>query len=119
MCEKGDREAYTKRFGSGINENTPIQIQNLSAETRNQKSDIWFIKREENEEISEILEFCCPFGRLDKGKSTLKKIFEFKMNKYQQLADDYIAITRKRARVHTIIVSSLGTVYAESMKCLK
>jgi hypothetical protein len=45
----------------GINENTPIQIQNLSAETRNQKSDIWFIKREGNEEILEILEFCCPF----------------------------------------------------------
>jgi hypothetical protein len=35
----------------GINENTPIQIQiqNLSAETRNQKTDIWFIKRERNE----------------------------------------------------------------------
>jgi hypothetical protein len=45
----------------GINENTPIQIENLSAETRNQKPDIWFIKRERNEEILEIFEFCYPF----------------------------------------------------------
>jgi hypothetical protein len=29
-----------KDFPSGINENTPIQIQNLSAETRNQEPDI-------------------------------------------------------------------------------
>jgi hypothetical protein len=103
----------------GINENTSIPINNLSEETRHLRPDIWFIRRERNEEILEILEFCCPFGRIETGQCTLKKAFEHKMHKYQHLADDYTSNTRKTARVHPIIVSSLGAVYNESLKCLK
>jgi hypothetical protein len=80
---------------------------------------MWFIKREGNKEILDILEFSCPFGRLESEECTLKKTFQHKMHKYQSLADEYTANTRKSARVHPIIVSSLGAIYSESMKCLK
>jgi hypothetical protein len=102
-----------------INENTSIPIDNLSDETRNLRPDIWFIRREGNREILEILEFSCPFGHIERNENTLKRTFEFKMNKYLPLANEYIANTRRMARVHPIIVSSQGAVYNDSMTCLK
>jgi hypothetical protein len=80
---------------------------------------MWFIRKEGNQQILEILEFSCPFGRIEEGESTLKLTYDYKLNKYQPLADKYISNTRHQARVHPIIVSSLGAVYHESMICLK
>jgi hypothetical protein len=81
------------------------------------------IRKEGNQQILEILEFSCPFGRIEEeGESTLKLTYDYKLNKYQPLADKYIYIyisnLRHQARVHpiiVIIVSSLGAVYNESM----
>jgi hypothetical protein len=39
----------------GINENTSIPFDNPSEITRNQRPDFWFIRRERNQEILEIL----------------------------------------------------------------
>jgi hypothetical protein len=103
----------------GINENTSIPFDNPSEITRNQRPDIWFIRRERNQEILEILEFSCPFGRGNDEDSTLKQTSNFKMRKYQSLAEDYTTSTRKTARVHPIIVSSLGAIYHKSMTSLK
>jgi hypothetical protein len=49
----------------GIYENTPIQADNLSEETRNQRPDMWFVRKERNQHIIEILEFSSPFGRME------------------------------------------------------
>jgi hypothetical protein len=102
-----------------INENTSISIDNLSEATRNQRPDIWFIRRDRNQDILEILEFCSPFGRLQDEQCTLKRTFDFKADKYRSLAEEVTAKTRMMSRVHPIIVSSLGAVYKESMTCLK
>jgi hypothetical protein len=64
-----------------INENTSIPIDNLTEATRNQRPDMWFIRREKNQDVLEILEFSSPFGRLENGESTLKQTFEYKANK--------------------------------------
>ena len=101
-----------------IKENTPIQIPGLSEETRNLRPDMWFIRKERNQDILEILEFSSQFGRIENEENKLKHTFEHKANKYQRLAEEVTAKTRMLSRVHTIIVSSLGAVYNDSMKCL-
>jgi hypothetical protein len=103
----------------GINENTSLPIDNLSEATRNQRPDIWFIRRDRNRDILEILEFSSPFGYLQDGECTLKRTFEYKANKYQPLAEEVTSKTRMLSRVHPIIISSLGAVYKESLSCLK
>jgi hypothetical protein len=78
-----------------------------------------FIRREGNREVLEILEFSCSFGHIEGDESTLKRTFEYKKNKYQTLANEYISKTQIMARVHPIIVSSHGAIYNKLLICLK
>jgi anthranilate/para-aminobenzoate synthase component II len=107
-----------EKIDGPINENTPIQVQGLSEETRNLRPDLWFIRQYRHEKVLEILEFNCPYGRLVGEISTLKQCYKHKKQKYQRLADEFTRETGIVARVHPIIVSSLGAVYPKSMKNL-
>jgi hypothetical protein len=104
---------------SEIHENTPLQVEGLSRSSIRLKPDMWFVRRENNENTLEILEVSCPFGYFDEGVSSLKRSFDHKMNKYQHLADEITALTRMSVRLHPIIVSSLGALYTDSMKSIK
>jgi hypothetical protein len=107
-----------------IHENTSIQIAGLSPESSRLRPDMWFIRRYNNKRILEILEFSCPFGYIEDGESSLKRTFDYKLNKYQHLANEITNVTallnigNLTVRVHPIIVSSLGALYHDSMKCL-
>jgi hypothetical protein len=102
-----------------IHENTPLEVEGLSEESIRLRPDMWFVRRESNENTLEILEVSCPFGYLDEGVSSLKRSFDHKMDKYQHLANEVRALTRMTVKLHPIIVSSLGALYTDSMKCLK
>jgi hypothetical protein len=78
----------------GIQENTTIPIENRPDQFSSLRPDMWFIRKEGNQQILEILEFGCPFGHIEagEGESTLKLTYDYKLNKYQPLADKYIYI---------------------------
>jgi hypothetical protein len=134
---KAIEKHITADLVGGINENTTISFSNQSDETRHQRPDIWFIRKERNQEILEILEFSCPYGRVNESRSdegenaqerresrenpqtTLQLTFEHKLRKYQRLAEEFTANTGRIARIHPVIVSSLGAVYTKSMSALK
>jgi hypothetical protein len=102
-----------------IHENTPIQVEGLSEESIRLRPDMWLVRKENHENTLEILEVSCPFGYFDEGVSSLKRSFDHKMDKYQNLANEVTALTRMKVKLHPIIVSSLGALYTDSMKCLK
>jgi hypothetical protein len=113
-----ERNLATDLIGE-IHENTPLQVDGLSEELTRLRPDMWFVRRENHENTLEILEVSCPFGYLDEGVSSLKRSFDHKMDKYQHLANEVTALTRMTVKLHPIIVSSLGALYTDSMKCLK
>jgi hypothetical protein len=92
------RKAFEKHIAGdiqgGIQVNTTIPIENLPDQFSSLRPDMWFIRKEGNQQILEILEFSCPFGRIgeEEGVSTLKLTYDYKLNKYQPLADKYIYI---------------------------
>jgi hypothetical protein len=49
----------------------------------------------------------------------MKAKFGDKLQKYKELASEIRSLTRKRVRVSPIIVSSMGAIYAPSLKALK
>jgi hypothetical protein len=120
--KRGIESQIAKDILGQIYENTPIQVEGLSEATRNLRPDIWFFRRFDEIEILEILEFSCPFGRLQNSKSTLTRAFEEKNTKYDNLASEcanLLGRPRSHVRITPIIISSLGAVLEESMKLLK
>jgi hypothetical protein len=99
-----------------INENTLIQVQGLSEQTRNLRPELWFIRQYRHERILEILEFNCPYGRMAGEITSLKQSYKHKKQKSQRLADEITRATGMIARVHPFEKSSLGAVYPKSMK---
>jgi hypothetical protein len=119
-CVKRSIETLIPGDLSGqIYENTPIQIEGLSDDSKNLRPDMWFYRREDEVEILEILEFSCPYGYIKDNECTLLTCFEKKSRKYQSLASECSNLSGKPTRFHPIIISSLGAVHKESLKCLK
>jgi hypothetical protein len=101
-----------------IRENTDVPIENLSAESRNLRPDIVFLRRENEHELWEIIEFSCPYGYMTHERNTLEHTFQQKIQKYARLAQEISEITHIRARVSAMIVSSLGAVHLPSLRQL-
>jgi hypothetical protein len=104
-----------------IKENTPIILEGtrLSDEVRLQRPDLTVIRKEGNKMKMEIVEITCPYGRISEERNTMESAFEFKMNKYQKLADEIEEKTEMEVRIIPVIVSSMGSVYSKTMMLLK
>jgi hypothetical protein len=74
---------------------------------------------EKGEEICELVEIGCPYGRKNATEDTLLGTFTHKKQKYQPLAQEIERITGIPTRVYPIIVSSMGAVYPKSLTHLK
>jgi hypothetical protein len=105
-----------EKIDGSINENTPIQVQGLSEQTRNLRSDLWFIRQYLHEMVLRILEFNCLYGVMAGEITSLKQSYKHKKQRYQRLADKITRETGMIARVHPFEKSSLGAVYPKSMK---
>jgi hypothetical protein len=68
--------------------------------------------------VIEIIEFSCPYGYMTQGENSLKRVFEQKQCKYRQLAQELSNLRHDGVRVTAVIVSSLGTIYMQSLKDL-
>jgi hypothetical protein len=77
--------------------------------------------REEGEEqkITEIPEFSCPYGGISHDRNTLEMTYEKKKVKSEELARTLSAHRHKKVRVTVVIVSSMGAIYRPSMKDLQ
>jgi hypothetical protein len=103
---------------SAINENTPIPVEGLSEEVANLRPDIIATQKVRGEQILEIIEVTCPYGYTSRGQITLERAYEEKLQKYEPLAQEIRQVTQKRVRVTAVIVSSMGAVYAKSLRDL-
>jgi hypothetical protein len=116
VVRKAIEEHIVEDMRSAINENTNAQIEGLSEETRNLRPDMTLSRREGNREITEIIEFSCPYGYHTREGDKLELVFEQKHRKYAQLAREISEATHQRVRVTVVIVSSLGAIYLPSLK---
>jgi hypothetical protein len=78
-----------------------------------------FDRRTDGGDVKEIVEFSCPYGHISHGRDTLETVYERKVAKYQEIAKELRAIRGQQVNVTAIIVSSMGAVYAPSLKALK
>jgi hypothetical protein len=101
---------------SDITENTNMQIEGLTQETRDLRPDITFRRRDNQGMVWEIIEFSCPYGYRIRDGNTFEYIFQQKQQKDGLLAQKIRDITQGRVWVSSIIVSSLGTIYLPSQK---
>jgi hypothetical protein len=102
-----------------IYENTPVQVSGLSENSIRLRPDMWFVRKEDGNEIIEILEFSCPYGCVEDNIISLDRVFGDKFQKYTNLAEEISHITSKPAKVHPIIISSLGAIHNESITHLR
>jgi hypothetical protein len=117
------REAITKfvgaRLRSEIHENTPIREEGLSEGQRGLRPDMVFDRRTDGGDVKEIVEFSYPDGHISHDRDTLETVYERKIAQYQELAKEVRAIRGQQVNVTAIIVSSMGAVYAPSLKALQ
>jgi hypothetical protein len=73
------------------------------------------MRRENQREVIETIEFSCPHGYMTQGENALKLIFEQKQRKYRQLAQEPSHFRHERVRVTAVIASWLGEVYMQSL----
>jgi hypothetical protein len=104
---------------SGINEDSRIRLEGLSPQTTGLKPDLWFIRKEKGQQWFEMVEIGCPYGRMNATEDTMKRTFNEKKKKYQQLAEEIEKITGFPTHVYPIIVTSMGAVYKHSLTLLK
>jgi hypothetical protein len=67
------------------------------------------------ERITEIIEFPCPYGRISCGRDTLGEAYEEKKMTYAELARSLKRLRREEGQVTALIVSSMGAVYNQSL----
>jgi hypothetical protein len=75
------------------------------------RPDLVFRRRENQREVTEIIELSCPDGYMIQGENALKRVFEQKQHKYRQLAQEVSILRYELIRVTAVIMSSLGVVY--------
>jgi hypothetical protein len=141
VVRKAIEKFVSRDLRSEIRENEAIREERLSEALRNQRPDIVFERRAENqgrqerqgrqaaereEEVGreetkmiEIIEFSCPYGYISHGRDSLIKVYEEKKRKYAELANGLKRATGKQVRVTAVIVSSMGAIYGPSMKDLQ
>jgi hypothetical protein len=109
---------------SDILENSQIQAEGLSEGLQALRPDMVFQRqpresREEERQVTEILEFSCPYGYISRGLNTLERVYEQKRRKYAELAQELKRLRNEQVHVTAVIVSSMGAVYLPSLKGLQ
>jgi hypothetical protein len=66
------------------------------------------VEHEKEEQVTEIIEFSCPYGYISQGRNTLERVYEEKKRKYTELARNLKRLRKGQARVTAVIVSSMG-----------
>jgi hypothetical protein len=104
-----------------IRENTPALLEGiqLSEEVRLQRPDLIVMRKKDGRIRMEIIEVTCPYGRISKERNTLESLWDFKMRKYQKLAQEVEEKAKIEVRIIPVIVSSLGAVFSKTMVLLK
>jgi hypothetical protein len=117
VVRKAIEEMISGRLRSEIKENTVIEDEGLTEQTRTLRPDLSFeIEGEGGGQEYEIIEFSCPYGYRSRNGDTLMFTHTQKHVKYMQLAEELRRSRNMAVRVTVVIVSSLGAVYAESLK---
>jgi hypothetical protein len=138
VVRKGIEQFLADDLRSTIQENEEIRQEGLPDEMRRLRPDMVFERLKyrgaasvrfyrdgdeaelENEErVTEIIEFSCPYGYISRGKNTLEQVYKQKKRKYIELARTLMKLRRGKVRVTVVIVSSMGAVYGESLKDLQ
>jgi hypothetical protein len=129
MIERHDRivgiirEAVVKFVGrdlqSDIRTNSTIREDGLSEDQRALKPDMVFERSTGKGRVTEILEFSCPYGHMSHDQDTLVAVYAHKTAKYQRLANEVRALRHQPVRVTAVVVSSMGAVYAPSLRGLE
>jgi hypothetical protein len=109
---------------SDILENSQIQAEGLSEGLQALRPDMVFQRqpresREEERQVTEILEFSCPYGYISRGLNTLERVYEQKRRKYAELAQELKRLRNEQVHVTAVIVSSMGAVYLPSLRGLQ
>jgi hypothetical protein len=105
---------------SPIHENKAIRLDGLPGEVAGLRPDLWFVRKDECKTIWELIEFSCPFPRVDDdGVSSLEAVYQQKKEKYEGLRCIEDISYPDKVRITPVIVSSLGTVYQQSLKDLQ
>jgi hypothetical protein len=104
---------------SEIHEKTPIREEGLLERQNGLRPDMAFDRRTNEGKVKENVEFSSPDGPISYGGDTLENVYERKISKYQELAKEVSAITGQQVNVTGIVVSSMGGVYAPSLRALR
>jgi hypothetical protein len=131
------RRAVVKFIGrylqSEIRENQRANQAGLPEELKTLRPDMMFRQRDRStrrdrgegqgedreQNITEIIEFSCPYSCISHDRDTLEKTYETKRTKYEELARTLSTIRNEKVRVMPIIVSSIRAIYGPSMKDLQ
>jgi hypothetical protein len=117
---------------SEIRENQRADQEGLPEELKALRPDMMFQQRDRStrrgrregqgqgeQEITEIIEFSCPYGCVSHDRDTLEKTYGAKKAKYEELARTLSTLRNEKVRVTAIIASSMGAIYGPSMKDLQ
>jgi hypothetical protein len=129
MIERHDRivgiirEAVVKFVGrnlqSDIRTNSTIREDGLSEDQRALKPEMVFERNTGKGDVTEILEFSCPYGHMSHDQDTLGAVYTHKTAKHQQLANEVGALKHQPVRITAVVVSSMGAVDAPSLRGLE
>jgi hypothetical protein len=103
---------------SDVHENQPFPDEGLSDGVKRLKPDMFFERRTNRGQVLEILEFSCPYGYVSHERNTLEAVYDLKNTKYKRLAEELRTLRHEPVTVTVVIVSSMGAVYAPSLKLL-
>ena len=108
-------ERLGKNMNYRTNKTLNIDGKQVKESLRNLKPDIvtWDKKR------IILVEFSCPYANIGSAGNTLDLVYNKKINKYKELADECKTIYKRKVSVYAIIVSSLGAIHENSIEQIK
>jgi hypothetical protein len=77
-----------------------------------------FDRRTNEGDVKEVVEFSRPYGHISHGRDTLEIVYERKIVKHQQLANEVRAIQGQQLNVVAITASSMGAASSPSLRGL-
>ena len=107
------------RCGQNMNyrTNSTLNIENkrIKDDLRHLKPDIiaW-----DKEKIL-IVEFSCPYANVGEQGNKLNNVYKEKKEKYKPLAEECKKVYKRKAKIFTIIVSSLGAIQKQSIEDIR
>jgi hypothetical protein len=111
VVRRATEEQMVNRLHSGIGENTMMQGEGLSEETRRFRPDLNFISSTHVTRFTVMIDISCPYGRISHREKTLAKVYNDKLEKYARLVQKVKAIRDMLVEIIPVIISSLGTVH--------